>query len=241
MAINRDDQNTFIMIFAILIVCIIGVVAVINSFWLIIKAPLENVIAEIQKFIPVRRNYNFIVPSITPELTLTPENTPTPTTEAVISPTETTALVKALNYNFSIDTNTQILPVTFSKEAKNTLTELYEKFKEAGFEQLTQGNISIPRLNVSSEISNNIQGKFSGFKDTSGRYLFCLRTAATCSFIDRLQSGDEIYIEQEIFAVKGKGSFSPNLESVVEESEEIQIKMITLDRDQNKVFVVYAK
>lgn len=241
MAINRDDQNTFIMIFAILIVCIIAVVAIINSFWQIVKAPLENVIAEIQKFIPISRNYNFIVPALTPEVTQTPESTPTPTSENIVLPTVTTEPVQTLDYNFNVNTNSQIQPVAFLEGAKRAVNDLYTKFIEAGFDQLANGNIFIPRLNVSSEISDNFQSGFSGFTSSSGKYLFCFRTPTTCSFLDRLQRGDEIYIDQETFSVKGMGSFSPNLESIVEENEGNQVKIITLDSNENKVFVLYAK
>jgi LPXTG-site transpeptidase (sortase) family protein len=65
MAISRDDQNTFIMIIGVMIICIIALCAVMNTIWMIIRQPVNNIINGITTAIHLQRlDYNFDIPDV---------------------------------------------------------------------------------------------------------------------------------------------------------------------------------
>lgn len=65
MAISREDQNTFIMIIAVMIVCIIALCAVTNTIWQVIRLPVNNIITGITTAIHLQTlNYNFDIPEV---------------------------------------------------------------------------------------------------------------------------------------------------------------------------------
>jgi LPXTG-site transpeptidase (sortase) family protein len=65
MAISRDDQNTFIMIIGVMIICIIALCAVMNTIWQIIRQPVNNIITGITTAIHLQTlDYNFDIPDV---------------------------------------------------------------------------------------------------------------------------------------------------------------------------------
>jgi LPXTG-site transpeptidase (sortase) family protein len=76
MTVNREDQNTFLMIFVILVVCLIALVAILSTVWQIIRVPVEDFFEGIsyQTKLNQPKDYNFTIPQAQANNT-TPENT----------------------------------------------------------------------------------------------------------------------------------------------------------------------
>ncbi len=65
MAISREDQNTFIMIAGVMIVCLIALCAVTNTIWQLIRVPVTNFVESVATTIRLQSlNYNFDIPPV---------------------------------------------------------------------------------------------------------------------------------------------------------------------------------
>lgn len=64
MAVTKEDQNTFVVVGGILIVCVIALVAIFAAFWTLAKEPLGIFISQVSEFLESQRvyDYNFQIP-----------------------------------------------------------------------------------------------------------------------------------------------------------------------------------
>jgi LPXTG-site transpeptidase (sortase) family protein len=222
MAVTREDQNTFIMITGVLIVCLIALIAVITSIWQLIKSPVNQVVDNVSYFVKIQTlDYNFAVETKTVSVTPTPVPTPTPeppVSDSVQSLANSISDSVVIDYNFNVankpGTNNDTIDT--QKVLGTIISDTDMVSMKDRNESVVQKNvrIKIPRINVDSPI---IQGLDSteplkqGFwvmpsdkKLSSDEItLLCSRTdlgntdQRSCWYIDQLSKNDEIIITVE--------------------------------------------
>lgn len=123
MAISREDQNTFIMIAGVMIVCLIALCAVFNTIWQIIRVPVTNFVDSVGTTIRLQSlNYNFDIPET--------DDIPTPT------PTEPQFPSDILSYPDALYTINEMNELSLSGQ-----TPVQKNLK-----------IAIPSINVSANL-----------------------------------------------------------------------------------------
>jgi len=141
MAVSRDDQNTFLMIGGVLIVCLIALIAVISSIWALVREPVNAVVNTISTFIRIQTlDYNFALPV---EVVATPTPVPQPSPSPINIPPLNISLgsnfQKDIDYNFPVD---------------NTVTSLFEDalYSDTQLEDMSKGNQTVEQKNLSIQI-----------------------------------------------------------------------------------------
>ncbi|MEP7103391.1 MAG: sortase [Candidatus Dojkabacteria bacterium] len=149
MALSRDDQNTFLMIGGVLIVCIIALIAVASSIWALIRDPVNAVINTVSSFVRIQTlDYNFPLPVVTAQTT--PTSTPSPAPNPVPNPPANNAtsnttpsnINKDIDYNFPVE-NIALSGLEDAIISDSKLLELSAKNVP-----VTQPNISIQILSI---------------------------------------------------------------------------------------------
>lgn len=200
MAVSREDQNTFFLIGAILIVCLIAIIAIFSGVWALLREPVERIGNEIGEFVRVTRiyDYNFAIPQVSAEA---------PVQE------ETSNNNSDGNYNFQ----------TGNKSYEGAILSQDELIRKDRGEDIHSAdlNIEIPKIAVNSKIlqgNNSSELLKQGFwvapiSNTLGKgqiLLFCERTyfgqndPRSCWFINTLEQGDDIIIKVNDEEVKYK-------------------------------------
>src|SRR6187551_2172910 len=108
MAVSRDDQNTFLMIGGVLIICLIALIAVVSSIWALIREPVNSVINTVSTFIRIQTlDYNFTLPAqytaSAPPPSPKPTPSPTPSPIALPNINISSSEDKDIDYNFPVD------------------------------------------------------------------------------------------------------------------------------------------
>lgn len=256
MAINRDDQNTFIMIFAILVICIIALVAIVNTFWQIIRSPVEQIASEIAMFFPRAINYDFEIPTLENQITPTPAPTATPTLTPTVSPTITP--VEVIDYDFNVVIIPELNSPIYSELGNSTILTLANQIHSLGLEEIEPAIAQIPKLNQEIYISksgspqDSLTAGIFGMQNSNGKFLLCYRLALVnaeeklCQYIDRLDINDRILITAGnitlTYRIIGRSVYNANLENIIENPSIEFIKIITSDLiDPGKIFVILAQ
>jgi LPXTG-site transpeptidase (sortase) family protein len=163
MAVTKDDQNTFIMIAGVLVICVIALIAVLGSIWQIIREPVNQTISGIGYLVKLQTlDYNFSVP-ITTAVVPTPQPTPAPTpTPPTVPPSDITSgnVDIEYDYNFAIPTGSGV-PVGNNSNIQDALFSDAKLLELEGQGQpVTQGNlkIAIPKIKVESPIVQGLNG-----------------------------------------------------------------------------------
>ena len=191
MAVNKEDQNTFILIGVILIICLIAIVAILSGIWALVRDPVTRVGNEIGEFIRTNRVYdfNFTIPT-SAFLKVEEETKPLPLP------------VENKNQQFKTFDNAIL--------SNEELTRIDRGEKV----EIPSLRILINKLNINSQI---VQGNDSDTLLKEGFWVapisnplgkgqvlfFCHRTyfgvndPRSCWFIDRLVQGDDIVIQVE--------------------------------------------
>ncbi|MFS8130834.1 MAG: sortase [Candidatus Dojkabacteria bacterium] len=148
MAVSRDDQNTFLMIGGVLIICLIALIAVISSIWALIRQPVNAVLNSVSTFVRIQTlDYNFALPTA---VAVSP--TPTPGTTPIAIPTINLTLgysaEKDIDYNFPVATSIS----TLFGDALYTNTQLKDMSNKGEIVAQKDLSIQIPSINVNSPI-----------------------------------------------------------------------------------------
>lgn len=260
MALSKDDQNTFIMIAGVLIVCVIALIAVLASIWQLIREPVNRAIFEIGDFFRLQTlDYNFAVDYTIPVTPPPPPPTPEPVAQPAPIPDD-------LNYNFALnlidnDANLNNNPnVTSAIYTDAKLLEI-----QGNGEQVIQGNLSIliPKLKVNSPIVQGLNSeellKQGFWVVPSNRKLgvgeiimLCNRRffgpfdSKSCWFLDQISKNDEIIVnvdgESLRYFVVGISVYNSR-DPLIYSSSETQdfIKIVTTDplySNENRLVVL---
>ncbi len=148
MAVSRDDQNTFLMIGGVLIICLIALIAVISSIWALIRDPVNSVINTVSTFIRVQTlDYNFALP--TPVAVVpTPSPTPTPINIPNINIFLGSNYEKDIDYNFPVDNSIS----SRFEDALYSDTQITQIINNGQTLEQKDLSIQIPTLNINSPI-----------------------------------------------------------------------------------------
>ncbi len=230
MKFNKEDQNTFLMILAILIVCIITLVVVFNGVWLLIREPLNYTMNNLNHFFKSTvqsYDYNFQVP---PSSVKAAEAIKVP--EVIVKPTQN-------NPQDQTQTNTQDsqqnkntakpfeLPVVSQEEIaqlKRLPDYIIFDAKKLGYglgQETSQVRFSveIPKLKINSPAisgttsSNLLEKGFwiapdSKLGNSGEIILLCYRryfgtdNPKSCLFLDKIELNDEINIKTSQTSIK---------------------------------------
>jgi len=254
MALSREDQNTFLTIAVILIVCVISILAVFNIIWEIVQPPISTILNTINQELLKNRSvdYNFPVPEkaisedTKESLSFEPEFIEEEIEEEILP----NYIVKAkeLNFNFLIPEKKDSFwekELQFFPDA--ILSDL--KFATKEITSIGEGSLKliIPKIGIDSPI---VQGSDAetllkkGFWVYPGSYplgkgeivLLCHRRhwgpyhPSSCWYIDKLSQGDSIIVEY---------NFQPLMYTVVGtkiyEAEDPLIYTIANDQDYIKI------
>lgn len=198
MASAKENQNTFLIVAGILIVCTIALVAVFNIIWQIIGSPLINLVNRVSTDIRVRQplNYNFQVPLIENS---TNNQSPKPSTGP--------------SYNFQVSLNKEYSTIlAYQGVTDKTLEGISfepDLYKTIASEDIY---IEIPKLKINSRILQGINGEellqqgfwaypLSNIISKGEFAVFCHRrfwgpqSPNSCWYLDRLVKDDEIFIK----------------------------------------------
>lgn len=255
MAVSRDDQNTFLMIGGVLIVCLIALIAVISSIWALIRDPVNAVVDSISTFIRIQTlDYNFALPvEVVASPNPVPQPTPSPINIPPINISFGSKTEKDIDYNFPVD---------------NTVTSLFEDalYSDTQLEEMTNNNqtieqkklsIQIIPLNINSPIVQGLDsenllkqgfwvlpssrkiGKAEVVLLCSRRY-FGPTDAKSCWFLDKIALGNLITISYNnnsiSYKVVGVNRFNANDPLVYKASEnEDLIRIVTTDPLESNV------
>lgn len=263
MAVSRDDQNTFLMIGGVLIICLIALVAVISSIWALIREPVNTVINSVSTFVRIQTlDYNFQIP--VQYVATTPPPAPTPNPGPVInlpSISFTSVDEKDIDYNFLVNNsiNGQLSNALFTDKQ---LEEKASKNEPVDQKDLT---IQIPVINVNSPI---VQGLDSDSLVKEGfwpipsqrqlgqdeviflcnRRYFGPNDPKSCWYLDKVTFGNAITIQYQgltlTYSVVGINKFAANNPLIYQSTEgEDLIKIVTtdpLESNENRL-VILAK
>lgn len=256
MAVSRDDQNTFLMIGGVLIICLIALIAVISSIWSLIRTPVNAVINTVSTFIRVQTlDYNFPLPTVIAVTPNPPSSNPTPVNIPAINITFG-SYVKDIDYNFPVDNSVS----NQFEDALYSDTQVIELGKN-----LVQKNLSIqiPTLNIDSPIvqgtdSENLLkegfwvlpserklGKSEVILNCSRRY-FGPTDPKSCWFLDKISIGNAITIKYNdltlTYKVVGMNRFKAEDPLVYKANEnEDLLRIVTtdpLDSNENRLVVL---
>ncbi|MEO6729148.1 MAG: sortase [Candidatus Dojkabacteria bacterium] len=248
MAVSRDDQNTFLMIGGVLIVCLIALIAVISSIWALVRDPINTVISTVSTFIRIQTlDYNFAVPiAVAP----TPVPQPNPIPSPINIPPINIILgsnEKDIDYNFPVDTSS----TSQFEDALFSDTNLEEMLGNGQTIQQKNLNIQIPSLNINSPIVQGLNsedllkegfwvlpserklGKAEVVLLCSRRY-FGPTDSKSCWFLDRIALENIITISYNSYSlnykVVGINRFNGNDPLVYKASaDEDLIRIVTTD------------
>lgn len=268
--IKREDQTTFILIFAVLVVCIIALISIINLIWGIIEPPISLIVSEFQ--IEAQRykvvDYNFEIPKnlVIPEVTITTTLlvTPTPTivpTEKAKQPRENEIVNTIVNYNFLTPEKT----LTFTQDGvglKDSILEEANKFYKVTDQDVSY-RIKIPKIGVNSLVESGeperVLSRNFWFNSTASRFgegeivVFCYRTffefknPNSCYFLDKIMKGDFIELmnrgQTKVFEVVGINIWDREIENIYQGSNDQNLlKIITANLpDKEKRLVILAR
>ena len=179
MKFNREDQNTFLMILAILIVCIITFVVVFNGIWQLVREPLNFTMSNINYFFKSSvqtYDYNFQIPQGTVKAEeVTTQNTNQSTNvQAATQNTQSTSNQNAQNNTQT--NNSEPKPFELPKVSDEEISQLKRlpDFIQFDAKKLGYGlgqetsqvrfTLEIPKLNINSPAisgtdSNNLLEK----------------------------------------------------------------------------------
>jgi LPXTG-site transpeptidase (sortase) family protein len=235
MATTKEDQNTFIIIGAILIVCVIALIAIASGIWALIREPVNQVFSEIGIYLRSRQvfDYNFLLPT-----TVTVESSPAQEDNMSTD----TQPVNDVDFNFNIPSNwLNANGLTFFSSAILTEEELLEgKVPE-------RLNIIIPKISIDTNLfqgTNSEELLERGFwispkSSDLGRgevLIYCNRIyfgpddTRGCWHIDSLENNDEIRLSLNGFELRynvvGKQIYSAddlNIENINPQEDLIRI------------------
>lgn len=249
MAVTRDDQNTFLMIGGVLIVCIIALIAVVSSIWALIRAPVNSAINTVSNFIRIQSlDYNFTIPVVA----ITPTPVPTPSPTPINIPPINIDLgfdeEKDIDYNFTISSIPQTSAFADALYTDSDLIDIQERGETPEQKNLS---IQIPLINVNSPVVQGIDSESlikEGFWVVpSSRRLgqsevifLCNRRyfgpddPKSCWFLDKVGTGNYItvkYGDKELtYSVVGVNTFSAEDPLVYQATEgEDLIRIVTTD------------
>lgn len=264
MKFNKEDQNTFLMILAILIVCIITFVVVFNGIWQLVREPLNFTMNNISYFFKSSvqtYDYNFQIPQGTVKA------------EEVNNPiTQEQTPAQNNNQNGNNEPKPFELP-NVSDEEISQLKRLTDYIlfdaKKLGYglgQETSQVRftLEIPKLKVISPAisgtdSNNLLEKGfwitpdSKLGDNGEIVLLCYRRffgaydPKSCFFLDKFSQGDELNIKTSQTTIKysvvGINVFNENDPLIYMASDNNYLKIVAVEPidGNNQRIVVLAK
>lgn len=161
MAVSRDDQNTFLMIGGVLIICLIALIAVISSIWALVRDPVNAVINTVSTFIRIQTlDYNFAIPVVTVVTPApVPQPTPTPSPTPINIPPVNLSFAwpedKDIEYNFPVNN----ISTTQFNDALYTDTDLVNKNNKGESVEQKDLSIQIPALSINSPILQGLDSE----------------------------------------------------------------------------------
>lgn len=207
MKFSKDDQNTFLLVAAILVVCIIAIVVMVGLIWGIIAKPVGETVSSVANFLNQKPeaplNYNFKIPAA-PVVEASPQPQAQDSSDQNAQPQK-----YELPYR-----DAQILGVSTQSISQDPLVIETTKYRYATSNDLTQTkfNVKIDAIGMNAPAMHGSDVEFilqSGFLIYPGSdlsmdgsiILVCYRTQfkssdpKSCWYLDKLQKDDEIIID----------------------------------------------
>lgn len=266
MEFSKEDQNTFLMVAAILVVCIVTLIVIIGILWGIIQEPLKNTIENAAQFFqttdrPIDYNFKIPVAEAQPAPQPSPEPQPAPQAEENSSAQQTQN--SAIKYDLPFR-GAQVLGVSTREISAESLVQEVEKAQHLTGSNVTQVkfNLKVPAIGMDAPAMHGSDMQFilqNGFLIYPGSMvlgdgsmiLVCYRSQfpssdpKSCWNLDKLQKDDEIIIDNYGSEIKYKIigtnilNFSGNfLYKIPEEGNYLQI--VTND-GENRLVILAEK
>lgn len=215
MEFSKEDQNTFLMVAAILVVCIVTLIVIVGIVWGIIQEPLKNTIENAAQFFQVNDraiDYNFKVPiaEAQPAQQIVPE--PQPVSQ---EPVNSNQVVQnsAIKYDLPFR-DAKILGINSQEISSNALVQEVKKSRHLTGVDVTQVkfNVKVPSIGMNAPAMHGNDMEYilqNGFLIYPGSMilgdgsiiLVCYRSQfpsnnpKSCWNLDKLQKDDEIVLD----------------------------------------------
>lgn len=207
MKFSKEDQNTFLLVAAILVVCIVAIIVMVGLIWGVVAKPIGDTISNVSEFFKIQEplNYNFPIP----EVPVTQE--PVANDQNNIEDSEGSE--PSIKYDMPYK-EAQILGAYTENINREPLVIETAKSRYTTSNSLTQVkfNVRIPSIGMNAPAmhGNNIEFILqSGFLIYPGSdlsmegsiILICYRSQfkstdpKSCWYLDKLQKDDEIVID----------------------------------------------
>ncbi len=255
MNFSKEDQNTFLLVAAILVVCIVTVIIIFNLIWGIIAQPINDGINSVGNFFRIQQpvDYNFQVPAVSA--------IETPQANQNQNDSEQT---NAIKYEMPYK-NAQVLGSTSVNISKEPI------LKEALASRIQTGNnltqikfrVEIPSIGLDSPAMHGSDAQFilqNGFFIYPGSnlinkgeiILLCYRSQfkstdpRSCWYLNKLSINDEIILDNSngstsTYKIIGTNTFNFSSDFIYKINNDENYLQIVTNDGKNRIVILAVK